>query len=319
MELQCHSFDTDPPQDWGRQPNRGLCFDPAGVRHEALGIASGLESHCGLGHLTVLFSDLSSSVNLSAHMDCLDYVDLLRDLRGLFRAAIEDHGGLIARLQGDGVLAIFGQDGPSEHDGYRAISCALALHAAARSITLCGGSRSPAALHTGIYSGLTYLERGDLERGRFDLIGNAPNLAARLSALAERDGIFATEEVILAHLDDFRVAQRRELRIRGWPAPVAAYAVLGHAATESPGSQHGAADPKAAPPDQQSSGCTPCDPAAHSASDAVAMHAHATNAEGTGASPSAWRSTAQCMASSPRMLAAAFDRSRSANSGTAPR
>src|SRR5690606_36607130 len=46
---------------------------------------------------------------------------------------------------------------------------------------------------------------------------------------------------------------------------------------------------------------------------------HDTNAPGTGSSPSAWRSTAQCMASSPRMLAAALARSRLSNTGTAPR
>src|SRR5690606_39255435 len=46
---------------------------------------------------------------------------------------------------------------------------------------------------------------------------------------------------------------------------------------------------------------------------------HTMKAEGTGACPSAWRSTAQCMASSPSMLAAALDRSRLSKTGTAPR
>jgi hypothetical protein len=46
---------------------------------------------------------------------------------------------------------------------------------------------------------------------------------------------------------------------------------------------------------------------------------HDTNAAGTGFSPITCRNTAQCIASSPRMLAAAFDRSRVANKGTAPR
>src|SRR5690606_34968446 len=46
---------------------------------------------------------------------------------------------------------------------------------------------------------------------------------------------------------------------------------------------------------------------------------HDMKAEGTGGSPKAWRRTAQCMASSPRILAAALDRSRLSNTGTAPR
>src|SRR5262249_12922218 len=49
------------------------------------------------------------------------------------------------------------------------------------------------------------------------------------------------------------------------------------------------------------------------------IHLHDMNADGTGASHRAWRNTAQCMASSPRMLAAALARSRFPNNGTAPR
>src|SRR5512134_1834829 len=52
---------------------------------------------------------------------------------------------------------------------------------------------------------------------------------------------------------------------------------------------------------------------------APAHRAQSTNAAGTGFSPTAWRRIAQCIASSPRMLAAALARLRSRNSGTAPR
>ena len=209
MERQCHNFDA-------QRAGRGSA----------------------LRQLTILFSDLSSSVDLSAQMDCLDYVNLLHGLRSMFRTSIERHGGVIARLQGDGVLAVFGHDGSADDDGYRAICCALELHEAARAFSLGFGSKMSAALHTGIYSGPTYLECGDLERGRFDLIGNAPNLAARLSAVADRDAIFVTEEVIARHLHDFSVARRQELQIKGWSKPVTAFSVASRVERPAPAPKH---------------------------------------------------------------------------------
>jgi len=243
MELRCHESVTDSAPEWGAQPGisrwranlveqawwtHGERLDASRVMRRIRVSVDDRRHRNPLRNMTILFSDLSSSVDLSAQMDCFAYVGLLHGLRTLFRSTIVRHGGTIARLQGDGVLAVFGHDHPSDDDGYRAICCALELHDAVRAIALDAETHRGAALHSGIYAGLTYLESGDVERGRFDLIGNAPNLAARLSGLADRDGIFATEQVIAPHLDDFSVAERQELQIRGWPAPIAAYAVLGH-------------------------------------------------------------------------------------------
>ncbi len=180
-----------------------------------------------LHYLTILFSDLSSSVGLSAQMTSPDYVELLRQLRGLFRSGVARHGGAIARLQGDGMLAVFGQQGRSDDDGLRAIRCALELHERVHSIFLGEWGIPRAALHSGIFAGFTHVERGDVERGRFDLVGSAPSLASRLCALADRDGILATEQVVGPHLGAFFVSERRTLLVKGWPEPVFAYRILG--------------------------------------------------------------------------------------------
>ena len=68
-------------------------------------------------YLTLMFSDLSGSTPLGAHMEAEDYADMLSQLRGLFHAIIPKHRGLIARIQGDGVLAIFGYPQAGEDDG----------------------------------------------------------------------------------------------------------------------------------------------------------------------------------------------------------
>lgn len=177
--------------------------------------------------LTILFSDLSSSVGLAAEMNWQAYVGLMRGLRDLFRATVGCHGGSIARMQGDGMLAIFGQSGCVGDDGYHAIRCALDLHRAVCEISSDAQAQGWAALHSGIYAGLTYVESGDMERGRYDLVGSAPSLASRLSSLAGRNGILVAEQVIAPRLDDFEVSERLTLSVKGWPNPLRAYHVLG--------------------------------------------------------------------------------------------
>lgn len=177
--------------------------------------------------LTILFSDLTSSVGLSAELDWQTYVRMLRGLRDVFRATVACHGGTIARMQGDGMLAIFGPPDSEGSAGYHAIRCALDLHRAVFAISPGANGQPCTALHSGIYAGLTYVETGDMERGRYDLVGSAPSLASRLSDLAGRDGILVAEQVIAPRLDDFEVSEPLALAVKGWPNTLCAYRVLG--------------------------------------------------------------------------------------------
>ncbi|SFM05060.1 adenylate/guanylate cyclase domain-containing protein [Variovorax sp. OV329] len=216
----------------GTDPGDFALFAPAGSAFgEYAGAAPAPAPSDLQRQLTILFSDLSSSVGLAAEMDWQPYVQLMRELRELFRATVACHGGTIARMQGDGMLAVFGHAGHPGDDGYHAIRCALALHGAVRAISPDAPDASGAALHSGIYAGLTYVESGDLERGRFDLVGSAPSLASRLSGLAGRNGILVAEQVIAARLEAFEVSERLTLAVKGWPSPLRAYRVLGLSAS----------------------------------------------------------------------------------------
>lgn len=185
----------------------------------------------GYRHLTILFSDLAESVRLGGGMESDQYVEMLRDLRGLCRGIVARNGGHIARLQGDGVLAFFGFPESLPDDGLRAAVCALELHAAAREMVICPGELGvpSVALHSGIHAGVAYLERGDVERGRFDLVGNVPNLAARLSGLAGRDQLYISEQALGEPARIFGTNDRAVLMIRGWTDPLAVYIVQGQA------------------------------------------------------------------------------------------
>src|SRR3954470_7299372 len=113
-------------------------------------------------YLTVLFSDLAGSTALGGLMEAEHYAEMLSGLRRLCREIIPKHGGRIARIQGDGVLAIFGYPQPSEDDGRRATEAALELHQEVSRLAVKGVSEPAGslALHSGIHGGLVFLADG---------------------------------------------------------------------------------------------------------------------------------------------------------------
>jgi class 3 adenylate cyclase/tetratricopeptide (TPR) repeat protein len=179
-------------------------------------------------YLTVVFCDLSDSTQLGASMEAEHYADMLGDIRRAYRDVVPRHGGTIVRIQGDGMLAIFGHPEAREDDGRRATEAALDLHAAVRLLQArpVGGAAVALSLHTGIHAGLVLVDDGDLVRGRFELLGNAPNIAARLSAAAQRDEILVSEETLGAERHFFEASERRYLDLKGRAEPLAAYSIL---------------------------------------------------------------------------------------------
>ena len=172
-------------------------------------------------YLTVLFSDLSGSSELAESMEAEDLSSVLEDLRRVSREVISRHGGHIARIQGDGLLAIFGFPSAMEDDGRRACEAALDLH---RAVALLTASKNAALLslkmHSGIHAGLVLLTEGDIERGRFDVVGEVPNTAARLCSVASVDEICVSMETLGPQSHFFQHSQPKQLELRGRGSPL---------------------------------------------------------------------------------------------------
>jgi class 3 adenylate cyclase/predicted ATPase len=138
-----------------------------------------------------MFCDLVGSTALSARLDPED----LREIIGAYyRKVLEtaDHfGGYVAQYYGDGVLVYFGYPHAHEQDAEMAVRAGLDVVAAVAALA------SPVTLQTriGIATGLVIA--GDLfkageARGQ-DIIGETPNLAARLQGLAEPSSVLIDE------------------------------------------------------------------------------------------------------------------------------
>ena len=147
--------------------NRETAVPPSGERHR----------------LTVLVSDMVGSTALGREMESEHLSELLGNLRGIWRRAVAKHGGRVIRTQGDGALAVFGYPRSGEDDGRRAAEAALDIHEWVGQLRHEGLSPAllPLRMHSGIHAGTLLLFKGDIERGRLDLIGDVVNTAAHLS------------------------------------------------------------------------------------------------------------------------------------------
>jgi class 3 adenylate cyclase len=134
--------------------------------------------------LTVMFCDLVDSTALSARLDPEDLRAVIGAYHRCVAGVIEHAGGFVAKYMGDGVLAYFGYPRADEHDAERAVRAGLALVEAVPRLD--SAAETQLQVRVGIATGLVVV--GDLigegearERG---VVGETPNLAARLQALA---------------------------------------------------------------------------------------------------------------------------------------
>ncbi len=183
--------------------------------------------------LTVMFCDLVGSTALSARLDPED----LRDVIGSYHQCIADrisrYDGFVARYMGDGVLAYFGYPQAHEDDAERAVRVGLELIAAVPSLK----PRADIELQCriGLATGLVVV--GDLvgtggaqERG---IVGETPNLAARLQARAKPNQVVLDQSTRLLVGDLFECRDLGLLEVKGIAEPVRTWQALRPSAVES--------------------------------------------------------------------------------------
>ena len=174
--------------------------------------------------VTVMFSDLVGSTVLSARMDPEDLREIISAYQKCVAETVRRFGGFVAKYMGDGVLVYFGYPQAHEDDAERAVRAGLELIAAVSAL------KSSVALQTrvGIATGLVVV--GDLigsgeaqERG---IVGETPNLAARLQGIAEPNMVVIADGTrkLLGNLFELEDLGAKDLK--GIAGPVRAYSVL---------------------------------------------------------------------------------------------
>ena len=144
-------------------------------------------------HLTVMFCDLVGSTALSASMDPEEYRDVLASYQTAASSAIKRYDGYIARYMGDGLLVYFGYPQAHEDDAERAIRTGVDVidNVADLSIRSGRGLQVRIGVSTGmVVVGDIVGEGASEERA---VVGDAPNLAARLQGAATPNAIYLSD------------------------------------------------------------------------------------------------------------------------------
>jgi len=183
--------------------------------------------------LTVMFCDLVGSTALASRLDLEDLRELIGGYHKHVETVVGRFDGFVAKYMGDGVLAYFGYPQAHEDDAERAIRAGLEIVKTARQVPVAPGGRLQ--VRVGIATGLVVV--GDLvgageahERG---VVGETPNLAARLQTLAEPGSVVIAASTHRLTGEIFEYEDLGELELKGFTAPVAAWRVRGEGAVES--------------------------------------------------------------------------------------
>lgn len=177
--------------------------------------------------VTVLFCDLVGSTALSAQLDPEDMHEVIRTYQSACADIVAGHEGFVARFMGDGMLAYFGYPHAHEDEAERALRASLDI--VARVGRLHTPAREALQVRVGIATGLVVV--GDLIGAggaeKQSVVGETPNLAARLQALAEPDAIVVSEATRRQVGGLFELSDLGPQTLKGFAAPQSAWRVLG--------------------------------------------------------------------------------------------
>jgi len=178
--------------------------------------------------LTVVFCDMVDSTALSARLDPEDLHEVMRRYQETCAEVVARFEGHVGHYIGDGILAYFGYPKAHEDDALRAIRTGLDIVDAIRRLDgELEGYGVSLAVRVGINTGLVVV--GDIGTGDFRdemaVVGETPNVAARLQALAEPGTVLVGERTRRLVEGLFTLEERGPYMIKGIEEPIAAYRV----------------------------------------------------------------------------------------------
>ena len=182
-------------------------------------------------HLTVMFCDLARST-AAARLDPEDMRALIGVYHGCIAEVIGHHSGEVARYMSDSALVYFGFPQAHEDDAERAVRAALALIDAVASIR---NVAETLQIRIGIATGTVVVADLLIEKtlAEQEVIGETPNLAARLQAIAEPGTVLICASTRRLTEGKFYYRDLGPVALKGWAKPFQVYQVLGTSGVES--------------------------------------------------------------------------------------
>jgi class 3 adenylate cyclase/tetratricopeptide (TPR) repeat protein len=181
--------------------------------------------------VTVMFSDLVGSTALSARMDPEDLREIISTYQKCVAESVQRFSGFVAKYMGDGVLIYFGYPQAHEDDAERAVRAGLELVAAVGALK----THAPLQTRVGIATGIVVV--GDVIGSGASqeqaIVGETPNLAARLQSVAEPNTVVIAESTRKLVGNLFELEDLRAQNLKGIAGHVRAWNALRPASVES--------------------------------------------------------------------------------------
>lgn len=208
-----------------------LALDPP---EEPAVAAASLPTEAERRQLTVMFVDMVDSTRLSRELDPEDMRQVLLDYQDAVAGAVSRFDGHIARYLGDGVLCYFGWPRASEIAAERSVHAGLAVTRAVDSLR--SATTEPISARVGIATGLVVV--GDIiGKGAAEeeaVVGETPNLAARLQGLAQPGQVVVSDTTCRLVDGAFEISALDAVRLKGFTNDVRAFVVSGESKVAIP-------------------------------------------------------------------------------------
>jgi len=180
---------------------------------------------------SILFSDIKGFTAFSERTGASETVAMLNDYFTVMVDMVMNHGGILDKYMGDGMMAVFGAPFPGEQDADNAMKAALGMF---RALEFFNEGREGAGKETiDIRVGLNtdQVVSGNIGSSRrmdYTVIGDGVNLAARLESASKAYGtrLLISEFTVAALHQDYALRQVDRLRVQGKENPVAIFEAL---------------------------------------------------------------------------------------------
>src|SRR5215472_16384454 len=187
--------------------------------------------------LTVMFCDLVGSTALSTAMDPEDLRDVIASYQYRCSAAIRRYDGFVAKYMGDGILVYFGYPRAHEDEAERSVRAGLDIVEAMAELN--AAVRRPPGIEltvrVGIATGPVIVgdQIGEGTASETAVVGETPNLAARLQVLAQPNQILISAATRAMLGDHFDLEDLGASELKGFAEPVPVWRVLSEREVES--------------------------------------------------------------------------------------
>ena len=166
------------------------------VRHKGKVVIGGERRH-----VTMMFTDLRRSTELSEQMEPLQFIDMLNHYISEMIEIINAWQGNILDFVGDSIVAVFGAPKPNELSARDATACAVAMQRRMKAVNEWNLSQEypEISMGIGIHTGEAILGNiGSMTRAKYDMIGRNVNLASRIQGFTKAGQILVSDETLNA-------------------------------------------------------------------------------------------------------------------------